>query len=210
VKKRERKSAAATRDLLLDAATSLMAERRSPDISLADIAERTGMSRALVIYYFGSKEGMLLAVLDLGVSQAVAGLAELAVADLPVKTKLRMHISGLVRTYIQVPYANQLLQLMMLPDNPGRAHKVAEIYVRPLSEFYQSIIEQGAREGVFRVVDARLFYFMLVGATEHFTASGLVMSDIFGEPGITEVLQRRYEAFLYETALGVLAPGERD
>jgi hypothetical protein len=140
----------------------------------------------------------------------VAGLAELAVADLPVKTKLRMHISGLVRTYIQVPYANQLLQLMMLPDNPGRAHKVAEIYVRPLSEFYQSIIEQGAREGVFRVVDARLFYFMLVGATEHFTASGLVMSDIFGEPGITEVLQRRYEAFLYETALGVLAPGERD
>lgn len=210
--KRERggksEAIAATPEVLLEAATALMAERKSPEVSLADVGERTGLSRALILYHFGSKEGMLLAVLDRGVAPEAAKLQALATADLPATTKLRMHIAGLLRTYLAKPYANRLLHLLMAPDDPARAQRVFDIYVRPMSAFYQELIDQGVTEGVFQPVDPKLFYFMLVGATEQFTSSGPVMMDVFGEPGITDTVSRRYEEFLYRTALGVLAPGD--
>lgn len=195
-----------TPELLLEAATALMVERESPDISLAEVGERTGLSRALVLYYFGSKEGMLLAVLDRGVAQATAQLAELAGADLPAVTKLRRHVAGLLRTYITRPYANRLLHILMLPDNPARAEKVMDSYVRPVADFHQTLISQGVREGSFRAIDPKLFYFALVGATEHFTSRRSVLTQVFGEPGITDALRRDYEEFLFQIAMRMLAP----
>ena len=50
-----------TADKLLLAASMLMIERNSIDVSLSDIAQKSGVNSALVKYHFGNKDGLLLA-----------------------------------------------------------------------------------------------------------------------------------------------------
>ena len=53
----------ATAEKLLVAASELMIERSSIEISLSDIAQKSGVNAALVKYHFGNKDGLLLALL---------------------------------------------------------------------------------------------------------------------------------------------------
>src|SRR3981081_959801 len=52
-----------TAEKLLVAASKLMIERSSIDVSLSDIAQKSGVNAALVKYHFGNKDGLLLALL---------------------------------------------------------------------------------------------------------------------------------------------------
>jgi AcrR family transcriptional regulator len=56
-----RRDAAATRQLLLDAATELFAERGYDRTTVRDIATRAGVNQALLFRYFGSKEALFAA-----------------------------------------------------------------------------------------------------------------------------------------------------
>ncbi len=62
-KKSNRPAKGESSERLLDAASAHMVERDTVDISVADIADRAGLNTQLIRYYFGSKEGMLLALL---------------------------------------------------------------------------------------------------------------------------------------------------
>src|ERR1700694_1807348 len=52
-----------TAEKLLVAASELMIERSSIDVSLSDIAQKSGVNAALVKYHFGNKDGLLLVLL---------------------------------------------------------------------------------------------------------------------------------------------------
>ena len=55
-----------TRAAVLDAVIALHTERLSSDISLADVAERAGVSVQTVLRHFGSREGLVDAALERG------------------------------------------------------------------------------------------------------------------------------------------------
>ena len=46
------------------AASELMIERASIEVSLSDIAQKSGVNAALVKYHFGNKDGLLLSLLE--------------------------------------------------------------------------------------------------------------------------------------------------
>lgn len=53
-----------SRMLLVEAATELFTEKGYQQTTFADIADRSGISRGSIPWHFGSKEGLLAAVLD--------------------------------------------------------------------------------------------------------------------------------------------------
>jgi AcrR family transcriptional regulator len=63
-----------TAEKLLDAASELMIERSSIEVSLSDIAQKSGVNAALVKYHFGNKDGLLLALLARDAATEVAQL----------------------------------------------------------------------------------------------------------------------------------------
>jgi AcrR family transcriptional regulator len=65
----------AVRASLIDAATELFAERGPGSVSVRQIAEAAGVNHGLVHHYFGSKDGLVTAVLDELSAQAAAELA---------------------------------------------------------------------------------------------------------------------------------------
>src|ERR1043166_4991379 len=60
----QRRNADATRSKILDAALAEFSERGLPAASTDDIAERCGVNKRMIYYYFGSKEGLYLAALE--------------------------------------------------------------------------------------------------------------------------------------------------
>lgn len=63
-------------ELILRAAAELFAAKGYRQTTFADVAERSGISRGSIPWHFGSKEGLLLAVLERSVDRIRTGLAE--------------------------------------------------------------------------------------------------------------------------------------
>lgn len=63
-------------ELILLAAAELFAAKGYRQTTFADVAERSGISRGSIPWHFGSKEGLLLAVLERSVHTIRTGLAD--------------------------------------------------------------------------------------------------------------------------------------
>lgn len=63
-------------ELILMAAAELFAAKGYRQTTFADVAERSGISRGSIPWHFGSKEGLLLAVLERSVNLIRTGLAD--------------------------------------------------------------------------------------------------------------------------------------
>ncbi len=187
-----------TQDVLLAAVHRLMTEKDSIDVSLAEVAAMTGMSAALVQYHFGSKDGLLMALVERGAGKAAEQLAALETMDISAEKKLRMHVGGLLTAYVNAPYINRLLHLLMQTGDSERVRLISETFVKPIADFHRSVIEQGVREGVFRRVDPAHFYFILVGACDHIVARRGALKQVFNIDELSDDLRRSYASTVYE------------
>lgn len=190
-KKRETASAG-SREALLDAANKLMAERDTLAVPISDIAAEAGVNSALIKYYFGSKNGMLLALLHRCLAGVVEELEAHVRRDMPPERKMRYHLQGLIRTYFRFPYLQRLLIAMMRDEAPEEAHRVANAYLRPIHHAYERMLAEGVAAGVFREIDPRLFYFTAIGACDQIFSARFVLSHVHGIDTIDDDLRRTY------------------
>ncbi|HWL20991.1 MAG TPA: helix-turn-helix domain-containing protein, partial [Bradyrhizobium sp.] len=77
-----------TAEKLLEAASDLMIERSSTEVSLSDIAQKSGVNAALVKYHFGNKDGLLLALLARDAATEMANLEYLLAQPVTPTEKL--------------------------------------------------------------------------------------------------------------------------
>ncbi|MFG3700588.1 TetR/AcrR family transcriptional regulator [Micromonospora sp. NPDC047620] len=73
---RRKQTSGESRELILTAAAELFATKGYRQTTFADVAERSGISRGSIPWHFGSKEGLLLAVLERSVDLLHASLGE--------------------------------------------------------------------------------------------------------------------------------------
>ncbi|MGJ4892174.1 TetR family transcriptional regulator [Bradyrhizobium sp. HKCCYLR20261] len=186
----------ATAEKLLDAASELMIQRSSIEISLSDIAQKSGSNAALVKYHFGNKDGLLLALLARDAATEVANLEYLLAQPLPPTAKLKLHISGIIRAYHRFPYMNRLIHYLLHESSADAANEVSKFFVAPLLEFHRRLIEEGIAKGEFRAVDPVLFYTSLIGACDHLFFGRHAMSRAIGVGPVTDEVCRQYIAHM--------------
>lgn len=195
----------AIRDSLLEAASSLMREQDTVDIGILDIAARAEVNHGMIRYYFGSKEGMLLALLDRDVGVRIRQLAALFRLKVTPTEMMRIHLEGILDTYYQIPYLNRLIQLMVRDASPERVHHIAEELLKPIANAQHRIIKEGIAVGEFRKVDPKLFYFNTIGSADGLYANRFTLSAVFG--GIAaadDALHERYKRQTVETLMAGL------
>ncbi|MEI9986257.1 MAG: TetR family transcriptional regulator [Aliidongia sp.] len=194
------------RDQLLAAAGAVMTEQDTIDVSLADIAARAGVNVALVSYYFGGKDGLLLALAKRDAEQALAGLAILMGLDLSPAAKLRKHIAGIVRGFFRHPYLNRLLRALMRDSDSAAAREIAQCFAAPIAEALRSLLSEGARIGELRPLDPMLFHFALLGACESLFSGRTVLKHVHGIEAIDEALQQRYADLVVDLLIADVLP----
>ncbi|GMV99711.1 MAG: hypothetical protein AMXMBFR84_08500 [Candidatus Hydrogenedentota bacterium] len=126
-----------TRANLLNAAEALFANQGFDGTSTREIAERSGANLALIKYYFGSKEGLLEALLD----ERSAGLAE-ELEAVPARIRaVYSHGPGphpVIKVYADWMFARRAFAMVVyretcLPLRPALAAKAA--HIRDLPKF---------------------------------------------------------------------------
>jgi len=132
---------------LLEAAYLLIGERGLEGLRTRDIAARAGVNISTLHYYFGTKEALLVAVVDHASGKFTApppasrGAAP-AHAGLP---GLRGHLEGAWRTFKSTPYLSVVLQELVLRGQRDAATRAA---FRALYDGWNDIVEEVLRSEI--------------------------------------------------------------
>ena len=185
-----------TAEKLLVAASELMIERSSIDVSLSDIAQKSGVNAALVKYHFGNKDGLLLALLARDAATEVANLEYLLAQPITPTAKLKLHIAGIIRAYHQFPYMNRLIHYLLHESSAEAADEVSKFFVAPVLDFHRRLLAEGIKAGEFRNIDPVLFYTSLIGACDHLFFGRPAMSRAAGVGPVTDEVCRDYIAHM--------------
>ena len=154
-----------TAEKLLVAASELMIERASIEVSLSDIAQKSGVNAALVKYHFGNKDGLLLALLARDAATEMSQLEYLISQPISPTAKLKLHIGGIIRAYHQFPYMNRLIHYLLHESSTEAADEVSKFFVAPLLEFSGRLRRASPASSATSI--PVMFYTSLVGACDH-------------------------------------------
>ena len=189
---------------LLEATSQLLAARNVVDVSLSEIAQASGLNSALIKYHFGSKDGLLLALVRRDATSSLEPLDELVKMTIPPEQKVRLHVAGVIKTYIRYPYLNRLIHLLLTHSAARIAAEIANFFVKPLVEAQSKILDEGVAQGVFRRVDPMFFYYSMIGACDHMFFARYSLKFAFGVDEITSKLRNNYTEYVADMTIGML------
>ena len=191
---------------LLNATAELLSEITTVDVSLSEISKRAAVNSAMIKYYFGNKEGLLLALLERDAETAMTAMKALVEMDVPAEKKLRIHIAGIINAYYRSPYINRLIHFMVESGSDQASLRVNELFIAPMTEAYRAIVAQGVAEGSLRDVDPGLLYYCLVGAADHIFHAGYSVPTTLGVAVLDEQIKQRYAELVIGIFMRGLAP----
>jgi TetR/AcrR family transcriptional regulator len=195
-----------TRQKLIDAARTLLAERNSLDVPLAEITGRAGVNIALVSYHFRGREGLLIEIARADAKLALGLLDRLLASGLDPAEKLRRHIIGIVKFYCERPYLNRLIHALLRDGSHAAAAGLVEFFVLPLNKGREQIFGDGLRAGMFRDVDPRILSFAIDGACENILVSNEAREASFGYSRFDQKLQDEHANMIADLFVSGLRP----
>lgn len=99
---------------ILEAAESLLGERGYDGVSMRDVAERAGCTKALVFYHFKSKEALFQTVLDRYYAAHAAALASAFAEEGQLDYRERIH--RMIGAYLDFIYAHRLYPRLVMQE----------------------------------------------------------------------------------------------
>ena len=148
---RKPKAPEANRARIIGAALAEFAARGFKGASMDAIAARTHTTRALINYYFGSKEKLYLAVLEQVYGEIRDAEAKLNLDHLPPLAAVRRIVEFTYGYYL----AHEGFVHLVVAENQAkgrhlRKSKVMRTLNRPIIDRLARVIERGQAAGVFR------------------------------------------------------------
>lgn len=141
-----------TRARLIEAATRLFAEKGARDTSVQAIAEAAGISRGSIFWHFGSKEGLLFAVVDASFgewqAEVLAPLLGPGRGPASLRQVVEAHLH-FVRSHPEIGRLFFVLLFEALGPHPELAESYARLYER-FRGFGRTWIRQAAETGLIR------------------------------------------------------------
>jgi TetR/AcrR family transcriptional regulator len=162
-----------TRSTILRVATAEFAARGFDGARVDRIAERCGLSKNMLYYYFGPKEELFVAVLEHVYQQLRNHQSKLSVQPDDPAGALRQLIHHTFIAFKEQPEVIRLLNEENLYEGRHirRSKRIRSLY-HPLLETLNDILHQGAAKGIFRKdLDAKLIYLGLASLLYHYLSN---------------------------------------
>lgn len=181
------------RERILEAADTLFGEIGFDATTTREIAERSGVNKALIHYHFKSKEGLLASLLD----QYYGQLADTVQQALSGEGDLPDRMHRLLDTYVDFLAANLNFARIVQREASGGQH-MARIrgHMAPLFTLGTQLVEQlypAARDGELAAEQLLTsFYGMVIS---YFTFNDL-LADLFGADPLSPALLEKRKAHL--------------
>jgi AcrR family transcriptional regulator len=139
---------------IVRSAYRVMAERGSHRLSLQDIADEAGVSKALLLYHFGTKDNLLLAAMRWALQGTSTRISE----SIDGVDDARAAIDALIDAVFVGPQANRdfFLFYLDLVEHLARVpafHELSAMLHGTINALYADVIATGKEQGVFAVDD---------------------------------------------------------
>jgi AcrR family transcriptional regulator len=149
---------------ILDGSAAVFARRGYAQTTIEDIAEEVGLNRATLYYYVGTKEELLVALLDGPIETLRTRLEEVVARPLSARDKLAAALREYSRTMAELPalfiFLSENVHRVMAGPEADRIRANADRYGRVLA----GIITDGAAKGEFRSdIDAQTSVLGILG-----------------------------------------------
>jgi AcrR family transcriptional regulator len=197
-----------SREAILLAARDEFAEHGLGGARIDRIAERAGVNKRLLYYYFGNKDALFRAVLEHAYGEIRRAEHQLRLSDLPPADAVRRLTEFTWHYYLAHPEFLTLLN----SENLHRARHVQESDTAralnsPLIDTLAEVLERGRREGVFRGgVDALQLYISIAGLAYFYLSNQHTLGAIFGRDLMSPRARHQRLSHICDVILGYLLP----
>lgn len=150
----------ATQTEILNAAVKEFALQGLNNARIETIAANTGVTKAMIYYYFKSKEGLYIAVLERGINNYMQPLQELSLDNLSPEKALEEYVRCLLANFVKNPNWPLIMCYEAL-QNQGKYYK--QINIHSIDEILITILERGVAENSFRCLEPRMTANNIIG-----------------------------------------------
>jgi TetR/AcrR family transcriptional regulator len=204
-----RRQPEASRSAILAAALAEFAEQGLAGARMDAIASAAGVNKALLYYYFQSKDALYGAVLDEFFLRLRGRIAEALDSDRPAGEKILRYARAHFDSVAESPYYARLFQgEMMSAGRSGSPHlsRIVREYISPIAQSVMGVLREGTRSGVFRAVDPSQFAPTVAASIVHYFAVSPVLRHLRGEdPYTPQAIAKRRAAVLDFIAAALFA-----
>jgi TetR/AcrR family transcriptional regulator len=196
-----------TAQRIVATASSMFAEQGLAGARMDEIARAAKVNKALLYYYFRSKEELHRFVLETLLSRLRARVWGESNALQPARERLIAVIDNFFEFIRSHPNYPRLIQREMMSNGPN-VEWIVSRYYRPLHARLVALIEEGISSGEFRRVDARNTALTVVSSMVFYFAAAPVLKRILGhDPLRPREVARRRQAIQDLLEHGLLRPG---
>ena len=173
----------ATLRRIVAAAERIFAERGLAGARTDEIAKAARVNKALLYYYFGSKENLHRFVLQQLFSQLLVAVEYAPAADALPREQLLAYVNGYFDFVSGHPNYPRLVQREVM-DSGKHLSWIVQRYFRPLHQRLSRAIEAGITAGDFRPVDPHHTVLTIIAMTVFYFAAAPVLSEMWGRDAL--------------------------
>jgi AcrR family transcriptional regulator len=191
------------------AALAEFAEKGLGGARIDSIAERAGINKKLIYYYFGSKDDLFLEALELTYADIREAEQALRLDQLEPVEAVRRLVAFTWDHYLKHPEFLTLLNTENLHQarHLERSDRIRETN-SPIIQMLENILEKGRREGVFRGgVDPVHLYITIAAQSYFYLSNNATLSVVFGRDLRTPKALAERLSHTTEVVLGYLLRG---
>jgi TetR/AcrR family transcriptional regulator len=191
------------RQAILEAALQVFSSHGFRGSTIDRIAERAGLSKPNLLYYFPSKETIYLAVLEETLEEWLQPLRKLDPAGDPIE-EIGRYIAAKIEMSRTRPEASRLFANEILHGAPV----IGEFLAGPLKELVDekaAVIKMWIADGRIRKIEPRHLIMMIWAVTQHYADFDAQVQAVLGADAAPARRYRHAE----ETVMAVLLQGLR-
>ncbi len=155
---------------LLNAAARLFASQGYSATGVQEIADVAGMNKAMLYYYFGSKER----IYDLLIAEGIGGLQHAVVQasqpGLPIAERLRAFLTAYLSLVVERPWVAHIIYREVMGYGERARQTVTDHFSESIRQIAQ-LLADAHSDGALRQVDPTLSAYTLLGMATIFISS---------------------------------------
>ena len=179
---------AQTEKLIKEKAKILFFQKGFLNATTQEIADEAGVNRALIHYYFRSRELMLEALLDETLQEKRDRVRSVLTSDLPFREKIANYIDTIVDYGLKDPYLDNFI----ISETARRPEKVKLFCAKDRfksSDLIRGALEQEIRKGKIAPISAEHFMVNLISLCNYPLLAKSVIQTIHG---LTDTAYRKF------------------
>lgn len=138
-----------TEERIFEAAQHVFQLRGYEGTRMQEIADKAGINKSMLHYYFRNKSTLFQEVFKLGVKKIMPGLMAILAGDKPLRTKIEAVVNFYHDVYAENPHLPAFI-VHEMNQNPDRFREFVQVQHIQLPEEFIEQIEEGVIVGKFR------------------------------------------------------------